>query len=336
MFRFIFDAKMKRYYIVTNLNIEQNIQTMATEEHLEEHLSGKDLKSFHRAKSVEVVNAVAELFELSRMMIKNGGKPLTGSNTTIDYKLLDQLQQDNIKCLRNVFRNAFTSTRQHSKRAPTDGPKAPQGFAIPVRFSDKIVEWLNDPRTDLTPEGFIYEFQTVDENGDAVVQQVEIDSLREHLTLGSDKVFEHEGVEYPLTNISTLGMITSILTLYITRKGLRGVPDPENPEKIIKTFWTLDDNLKDHFGDIIQQIQEQEASEPKKTRVHKGKVVEETLPPTENAIPSTMVMRIASHLRDPKASEYSAIYKLPQIVELVAEDQKLVSTANKYCKTLKK
>jgi hypothetical protein len=309
---------------------------MATEEHIEEHLSGKNLKSFHRAQSVDVVNATSELFELCRLMIKNSGKPLTGSNVTLDFKTLEQLQQDNVKALRSVFRNAFTSTRQHVKGSNPDEPKAPQGFAIPVRFSDKIIEWLNDPRTDLTPENFVYDHKTVDENGDSVVEQLQVDSLNQYLMLGSDKVFEHDGIEYPLTNISTLGMITSILTLYITRKGLRGVPDPKDPKKVIKTFWTLDDNLNDHFGDIIANIREQDSKKPKKIKMRKGKVVDEVVPPSDNAIPSSMVMRIASNLRDPNASEYSAIYKLPQIVRLVAEDQNIVSAANKYCKTLKK
>lgn len=296
-----------------------------------------DSKAEMRASIDKYITTLNMVNKLSTFFARGGGKPMTLPNGSIlDAKEMKSLYENLERVSRSLLMAKLTRKRESRK---TDGSRATVGFKRPAYFTDKIINWLNDPRTTFTPQncpGL--------NPGESLQSKLVILSKEQVRLVGEDG----STVDLPLGGVSTAGILSANMSLYIDTHDLKGVPDPGRLDKdgkpvIDRRYWRPDQNILDHFGDIINGPV-REAIEAGNIRgrakalalTKKDKEKNKDAKPRHffeasvNAIPTGMSMKIFAACRDQARTTdpiSAQVLANPAIADLLTQNQLLVSNA---------
>ena len=298
-----------------------------------------------------LIHTIEGIQYLTRQLIKNKGAPVSLSNDEIlDMNRLRDLEGK----LLTIVRQTYTA-RNHKK-----GGKRPDvqnvGFKKPEAFRKIINDWLNDPRTTFTPAGFAGAVTSVQLDGTLVQQAVAPNTpLQALITINRPDGLIIDDKNFPLYGVSSPSVLSTLFMLYLDAHGLKGVkiPNGDGTFRPDRRFWFLDQNIIDHFGDIINgeiktAIEEQNIKDQKKYAGQlaafkkntqngrkKGRAPREPVHLSLSCIPNGMYMKLFSRCKqDTPLADKKVFLSNPTVMALVRADQALVSAATEYQKKL--
>jgi hypothetical protein len=292
--------------------------------------SGKQ-KTTSRDDFEEFRKLLEGLFKLYRLVVKYGPQKIQTPEGEILVNF-DYLKDRESKVMASFKNLSSTRKRTHktTKRAP--GANTNIGFKKVSYFDSRIVNWLNDPRTTITIDGFEPVVDIMNPDGTITSQKYPVGTpLQKIFTCTSPDQVEFGEENVKLEGICSTGTLAAFMSLYVSRFGLKGVAlpgavDEKGQEKVDYRLWRPDDNIREHFGPILDQIA---ASNVAKTLSKK----QSPLPP--NVFPNGAFMQLFTLLKRPEAElspAEKAFLENEYAITRVNFDQDAISRAVKFNK----
>lgn len=192
------------------------------------------------AKKSAYLEHVNRLNGLTKMLLKNNGKPIVVDSVTVDTAMITRLQQEAHVHLRHLLNAKVRTPRKVAVAADGTPSSENVGFRQPGYYSQAVINWLLDPRTiAVTPANYV-----VDPSAPAGTP------IQNFLHGCKDLLIE--GTNFNVNGLFSAGIISSMFSIYLDYYHLKGVSVTYGAEtKVDRRLWKPDANILQHFGAII-------------------------------------------------------------------------------------
>lgn len=317
--------------------------------------SNKVSKQDLRAKQTAVLHALDQINELNKTLLANRGAPIQALEgpLILDTKSLDALRNRFEQNLKEVFADSHGKTRSKAKAADGAAPVVLRnvGFRAVDVFGPAVIGWLADARTTVDPVGFqpfvIQDGQEVPVPAGTPIQKL--------LTVMSTQTVQVQDPkdptivrQIPLTGISTMGILSSIMQLYLQLHNLKGVDafDQDGKPMRDRCYFIPDANINEHFGAVLngEAFRLKLAERTAQTKIRYEAVLAARargqklkwvpmVTATPTCVPCDMVMTLMTGCKFKKDTLDALMLSLianPSILAVVSNDQALATRAIKY------